>query len=137
MPTNMSRLFAELMERFTDDEPLAQTVFAAGFVTGQAEKVCCGACKAAMFRPETPAHDEMLGEIIKDIADKYGLFWDRYLFQGEVEYWIATTTWWFLVDRMTDLGETGCNTPAWHMHRALLCGVDPQQIDLEYHKGKG
>ena len=131
MPTHMSRLFAELLERFTDDEPLAVTVFAAGFMTGQAEKVWCGACKAAMFRPETPAHDNLLGEIIPDVAGHYGLFYERYLFEGEVEYWIASSTWWFLVDRLTDME---CNTPAWHLQRAALCGVDPQQIDLEYHK---
>ncbi len=133
MPTKMSRLFAELLERFTDDDVTAVAAFAAGFMTGQAEKVWCGACKAAMFRPETPAHDTLLAEIIQDVAGQYGLFYERYLFEGEVEYWVATSRWWFLVDRLT---EMKCNTGLWHLHRAALCGIDAEQVDLEYHKQK-
>ena len=135
MPTHMSRLFAELLERFTDDEPLAVTVFAAGFVTGQAEKVWCGACKAAMFRPETPAHDNLLDEIIPDVAGHYGLSWERFRLQGEIEYWIATSeNWGRVVEVLTEGAEV--NSPTWHLQRAALCGVSTHQVDLEYHKQK-
>ncbi len=133
MPTNMSRLFAELLERFTDHEPTAVAAFAAGFMTGQAEKVWCGACKAAMFRPDTSQHDELLGEIIQDVAGQYGLFYERYVFAGEVEYWIASSGWWFLVDRLTEMKY---DTPKWHLHRAALCGVSPWNVELDYHKQK-
>jgi hypothetical protein len=52
-------LFRDAMQSHTDMSPEQIRVFAAGYVTGQAEKIYLGACAAAMFRP-SPEHYDML-----------------------------------------------------------------------------
>jgi hypothetical protein len=109
-----------------------ERLFAAGFVSGQAEKVYLGACRAAMFRP-SPEKRDMLIEVVIEVAKRYELAVD-YLLD---EIWILRSSFdgqWIL---FSSLLNQEVNSPAWHVWRALLCGVPVDEVDLEFHKRKG
>jgi hypothetical protein len=109
-----------------------ERLFAAGFVSGQAEKVYLGACRAAMFRP-SPEKRDMLIEVVVEVAKRYDLAVD-YLLD---EIWILRRTredQWALFSRLQD---EEVNSPIWHTWRAYLCGVPAEEVDLDFHKRKG
>src|SRR3990167_3489879 len=49
-------------------------LFAAGFISGQAEKVYLGACTAAMFRPSADRRS-VVESMLDEICGRYGLEW--------------------------------------------------------------
>jgi hypothetical protein len=112
--------------------PEEMHIFAAGFVSGQAEKVYLGACRAAMFRPSQDRH-AMLLEIVKDVTERYGL-----LFVDDVgekkEIWICRSEW---ANYVLGLINTPENSELWHQRRAFLCGIPHKEIDPEFHLREG
>ena len=65
-------LYRDGLGEFTDMDPDLILVFAAGFASGQAEKIYLGACQAAMFRPSEERWDAVM-EIVVKVRDRYGL----------------------------------------------------------------
>ncbi|MEK7561025.1 MAG: hypothetical protein AAB539_03665 [Patescibacteria group bacterium] len=122
-------LFRDALQQFTFMDPETIPVFAAGFVTGQAEKVYIGACKAAMFRPSEEYRD-MFMRILTDTKERYGLALTS--FNGEL--WIARPENVTLVESIFNLVP---NSAEWHELRGQLCGVPPQEIDLKFHLRRG
>lgn len=124
-------LYLEGLTEFTNDLK-SYWAFAAGFVSGQAEKVYNGACLAAMFRPSAETYPA-LRDVLKKVCPRYQLF---YTGSGQ-ELWI------FRSDREPEFGElfvrmlnTEENTATWHLLRAQLCGIPSQKIDYQYHARK-
>ena len=122
-------IYKEGLDRYTDGDPEKIRIFAAGFCSGQAEKVYLGACMAAMFRP-SPEKRAMLLEVVQDIVQRYGLI---VITIGE-EIWISRPEYSTAVQEIVNLGE---NSPDWHVRRGLLCGVPPHEIDHKFHLRKG
>lgn len=113
------------------DHPLA---FAAGHVSGQAEKVYLGACRAAMFRPQPDVYQAILG-IVRSIAGRYGLTVSEFPYEGSDsrrrEIWIS---------RDNQIGEWLCHkpdSPMWHVRRGQACGVPDREIDEQFHERRG
>ena len=106
--------------------------FAAGFVSGQAEKIYLGACRAAMFRPSQDRTATII-EIANDVAARYGLVVVHPI-GAKQEVWICRPANEEDVRRMTVFIE---DSPAWHERRAWLCGIPEKDVDLEFHKRAG
>ncbi len=70
-------LYQQGLLEFTNDEA-TQRAFAAGFVSGQTEKVHSGSCPAAMFCPVSDDH-AWFYRMVSDVARRYGLEADRLL----------------------------------------------------------
>jgi hypothetical protein len=122
-------LFQEALNTHTDMSPEQIRVFAAGFVTGQAEKIYLGACAAAMFRP-SPEHMVMLREVVQETAQRYGLV---AVTSHQGELWLCQPQVKGLVlCQDVRSGRDG----VYHALRALLCGIPASQIDLSYHQHK-
>lgn len=124
-------MYKEGLEKY-GDSPEKMRAFAAGFVSGQAEKVYLGACRAAMFRPSQD-RSGMIEEIIKDVCSRYGLG-TIYPVGTENEFWICRLEWADDVELLRVITE---NSPQWHAHRAYLCGVPESEIDYEFHLRAG
>jgi len=107
-------------------------IFAAGFVTGQAEKVYLGACRAAMFRPSEDRR-AMLISIVQDVCSRYDLVYVGHV-GSNYEIWICRREWMFEIVRMGDLKE---NSPMWHAKRAFLCGIPDMEVDEQFHLREG
>ncbi len=58
----------EAINKYAGDDSEKIRIFAAGFVSGQAEKVYLGACRAAMFRPSQDRYG-MLNVVTEDSRD--------------------------------------------------------------------
>lgn len=107
--------------------------FFCGFWAGEAEKVSLGACKAAMFRPDLKKHPWKMTEI-RRIAEHYHLV-SLFLptsYGGEI--WITRPRHETLVQELRQLQE---DSPEWHTHRARLCGIPDEEIDVEFHLRRG
>src|ERR1700721_1234405 len=65
-------LYLEGLDKYTGGDPEKIRIYAAAFCAGQAEKVCLGACRAAMFRPSADRFT-MLIAVVCDVAKRYGL----------------------------------------------------------------
>ena len=122
-------LFLNALAQYTFMDPETIPVFAAGFVTGQAEKVYLGACRAAMFRP-SPEYHEMFFRILTDTEKRYGL--RSVCFNDEI--WISRPENVSLVESVFNLVP---NSPEWHELRGRLCGVPHEEIDREFHLRRG
>lgn len=123
----------------------AKIAFTSGFVSGQAEKVFLGACRAAMFRPSEKNHP-MLLEIVKDVTKRYELYFS----EKEYSIWHPSLQvverfreFWIYKDPQVAIalgslfsGETA-NSEVWHYSRAILCGIPTTDIDLKFHNRKG
>lgn len=123
-------MYKEALERYAGDDAELIRIFAAGFVSGQAEKVYLGACRAAMFRPSQDRYG-MLIETVRDVAQRYGLT----VVEGigsQNEIWVCRPDDAELVRGQMQYPE---NSPPWHVHRATLCGVD--EIDVRFHLRAG
>lgn len=118
---------------------LEREIFAMGFVAGQAEKVYLGASPAAMFRPSDAFTNRLRG-IVDDMCKVYGLYvvtnhYDdpRPRESGSVtEFWISRT--YKTLSRMQDWPV---NSPQWHAHRAMLCGIPIEECDIRFHERPG
>lgn len=103
-------------------------LFAAGFITGQMEKVYLGACGAAMFRPKDEDY-EMVLEIIERSVEEYGLN----ILRVHDEIWVHHSSIPLQVisycsDKESKLG---------HFVRSMLCGVPLREIDYNFHNRIG
>lgn len=125
-------MYLEALTKHTGGDPALARAFAAGFVSGQAEKVYLGACMAAMFRPSADKQ-AMILELVQDACDRYSLLsYDSR--RGEL--WICRDRGvWEWVHAL--FWEEEENTPNWHRQRAVLCGIPGDQMDLEFHKRQG
>lgn len=170
-PRTCGEFYREALRRYstfeydgggTHTDPRAYRAFAAGFVTGQAEKVYLGACVAAMFRPSEDRLS-LMRELLDDITPRYGLTvvwmgWPRggkrgYMgqvavpepsdplhdgprveFEAEFEAWICRPASAPVVARMRLLTR---NSPEWHTLRAMLCGVPVGEVDVRFHERVG
>lgn len=70
--TTCGPMYKAGLSQFAGDDPDKIRIFAAGFVSGQCEKVYLGACRAAMFRPSLE-RSAMLLEVVHDMGQRYGL----------------------------------------------------------------
>lgn len=127
-------LYFEALKHFTGLDPEKIPLFAAGFICGQAEKVCLGACAAAMFRPSEEWQD-MVYENVCNAAHIYGLYVTTLDTSRGREIWmykslVAQTA----IESLSGLTE---NSPRWHQRRGLLCGVPLRQIDHAFHERHG
>ena len=130
-------IYSEARNKFTGDLPEHNKMFAAGHVTGQAEKVYLGACDAAMFRPTSDGGLKFLKGAIISICEVYGLsFSSLEYYDGEwkEELWIHRED---KKHAIYELRNMGVNCPEWHWHRGLLCGIQPSEIDSKFHKRAG
>lgn len=112
------------------NDPALVRVFAAGFVSGQAEKVYLGACRAAMFRPSAERYG-MLIDVASDVARRYGL---TVVTGVKFEIWICRDEWAPMVRTLKDAEE---NSRIWHECRGFLCGIPFEECDYEFHLREG
>jgi len=126
-------LYQQGLLEFTNDEA-TQRAFAAGFVSGQTEKVHSGSCPAAMFCPVSDDH-AWFYRMVSDVARRYGLEADRLLVWASKsdppEIWVHR--------RRTPIGqwlEFPVNSERWHEHRAIACGIPREEIDTHFHQRK-
>lgn len=115
------------LEAFNGLTELQRECFIYGFISGQAEKVYLGACKAAMFRPSQELWDDEL-TIIQTVCHRYRLA--HTVIEGEI--WIHRHG--TLVGDWTKFPR---NSPEWHYMRARACGIPPGEIDVKFHERPG
>ncbi len=127
-------MYKEGLEKYAGTEPVSQHCFAAGFVSGQAEKVYLGACSMAMFRPSQD-RSGMIEQILDDVCPRYGLAWRKI----EGEYWITREGCEHRFGHLEAFPlRPNINGPEWrHRFRGLLCGVPDCEIDEKFHERKG
>lgn len=125
-------MYKEALAKYGSDNPELIRVFAAGFVSGQAEKVYLGACRAAMFRPSQDRYG-MLIETVNDVAARYGLCVVAPI-GSKQEIWICRPAFERNVQALQRIEE---DTPFWHQHRAILCGVPFGEVDIKFHLRNG
>ena len=129
-------LYLEGINKWGYGQP-GERAYAAGFVTGQAEKVYLGACPAAMFRPSME-NQEWLCTIIQDVCDRYslGMHWMAVVGGGWSEVWIYRDGHIFhALRRRMEAAEP--DSPEYHVIRAALCGIPAAEIDLKFHERRG
>jgi hypothetical protein len=122
--------YKEALERYAGDSPAGQRAFAAGFVSGQAEKVYLGAAPAAMFRPSGERFD-MVADIVADVASRYGLTWHHV--GGEI--WLCRDM--LAVRMLNEMREIERDSAVWHRQRAMLCGIPENEVDVKFHLRRG
>lgn len=104
--------------------------FAAGFISGQAEKVFSGVCGAACFRP-SEEHSQMVFEIVNDVSSRYGLHWFK---TSDGEFWIFKDH--LLEATIRNVSGIFESQPVlYHSIRASLCGI--KEVDTAYHMREG
>ena len=123
-------MYQQQLKHYAGDDPLKIRLFAAGFISGEAEKIYLGSCLAAMFRP-SKENFSMVLEVARQVAQTYGLYVDMV---GEDEIWIFNCD---AIPIVTLLKSTLENSRAWHLLRGVLTGVALRDIDYEFHKRKG
>jgi len=134
--TTCGPLFSMCLNKFTDMTDKEVRIFAAGHLTGQAEKVYLGACRAAMVRPSEDYRQWCLTVAIH-LSSIYGL--EISVFEREE---IKDEIWIHRPDARSQVQLLGCpdievNSRFWHMIRGDLCGVPPGHIDHQFHERKG
>lgn len=137
MPMNGSKptcgpFYKAALDNYAGIDPVKNRIFAAGFVSGQAEKVYLGACRAAMFRPSQDRYGDLI-ETAQDVADRYGLTVVAPIGKKQ-EVWICRTRWAGDVHMLNGLIE---DTAEWHELRAWLCGVPDEEVDRVFHLRDG
>ena len=121
--------YLEALQQYTGGDLEKIKTFAAGFVTGQAEKVKLGACRACMFRPSAE-HRGFMAEVVADAAKRFGL---HFRFFADVsEFWLCSNQF-----SINSLRQLAVNSAYWHMHRGLMCGVPREHLDLKFHERMG
>jgi len=127
-------MYRDSLTEFTDMDPDLIPVFAAGFVTGQAEKIYLGVCEAAMFRPSEKWWDTVMVIVVK-VTERYGLWVNTLDTVRGREIWICASC--EAASEVSALESVGEDSAEWHARRALLCGVPPSQIDYRFHERAG
>lgn len=122
------------LERFTGLDPDKIPIFAAGFVSGEAEKVYLGACRAAMFRPSSEWKETLLA-IVEDVAERYGLVIEMLKTSRGPEIWLCKDQ--DAVGTVRLISGLEENSPEWHIMRGHMCGVPHYHLDIEFHKRSG
>ena len=118
------------LEEFTGMDPNKVPLFAAGFISGQAEKIYLGACQAAMSRPSDDWWPTVM-VIVHKVASRYSLAVATLPTSRGSEVWLCRSAAVAgAVLRLADLAE---NSPEWHTQRGLLCGVPVHQLDPQFH----
>lgn len=129
-------LYKEMFDLYSQGKFELQRAFAAGFVTGQAEKVYLGVCPAAMFRP-SEEHHPWFRPMIEDVANRYGLS----IFELIIEEYNRHEFWIYKREELRGLLELvkSCefNGPLYHRRRGILCGVPDREIDMNFHEREG
>ena len=126
-------MYKAALEVYVGDDLVKAHAFAAGFVSGQAEKVYLGACAMAMFRPSQD-RSGMIEDILCDVCPRYGLIWARIL----DEYSITRKGCEFRFHHLQRLVKDGeVDTVQWHEYRGGECGIPPYSIDPKFHERKG
>ena len=134
-PVSCGPLYRSIRNQFTDDDPEKNRAFAVGMVTGNAEKVYLGACKACMFRPGSSAGLAFLLFAVHAVCETYHLEFEVEKFSEEL-----TEIWVFRPDNheyVKRLHDHEVNSRAWHRYRAMLCGVPSGEVDTEFHLRRG
>ena len=136
--TTCGPLYLDALNDFTGMDEKLIPVFAAGFVSGQCEKVYLGACAAAMFRPSKRWYGDLLA-IAKRSVDRYGLRLNIFRTSSGTEIWVYATrlVGERLMTLMHAIGSNEEGSPDWHEIRGELCGVPASRIDLEFHERQG
>jgi hypothetical protein len=126
-------LYMETMHEFGRGSEAEARAFAAGHVSGQAEKVYLGACGGAMFRPQ-PENFDWLLDVVSRIASRYGLRVqvlpcetpdDR-----KKEIWISR-------NKVGAWLKFPPNSEQWHILRGVTCGIPLDEIDWRFHERPG
>lgn len=122
-----------LSEENTENNDL---LIMAGFMLGQMEKVYLGACGAAMFRPFNQDLD-FARHVVLEAAKVYDL--EHQVIpsgatEGATEIWVYRHKWATVIEHLKTLK---INSPEAHTLRALLCGINPSEIDTDFHLRKG
>lgn len=107
-------------------------LFAAGFISGQAEKVY-GACRGVMFRP-SPDWAARLLEVVRDVAARYGLI-VRLAARQNREIWLLRDE--AAAALLEEAEELGVPVERFHLLRGALVGVPIEEIDLLFHERAG
>lgn len=127
--TTCGVMYLEAIQKYGNGDPALERAFAAGFVSGQAEKVYLGACKAAMFRPSEERRP-LIVEILADVLPRYDLIVNWI----ESEAWISKPKHGPDVLKMT---KFEVNSAYWHVTRGQLCGVPTKALDTRFHQRRG
>lgn len=121
--------YREAFLKYGEGNTALERAFAAGFVSGQAEKVHLGACTAAMFRPSEEKRP-LIQAILDDVLPRYGL----------VAQWIGDEVWISRSEscqRVRGMLDFVVNSEFWHRIRGKLCGVPHEELDLMFHERRG
>lgn len=129
--TTCGPLYFEGVKKYAGDNRASIRLFAAGFVSGEAEKVYLGACKAAMFRP-SPEYQPMVQSIVFDVSRRYSL---KVAALEPDEIWLLRDA--DAAQLFQNLKEVERDSPMWHWIRGTLCGVPVNEIDAQFHERKG
>jgi hypothetical protein len=131
-------LHARAMEHFCGRDEERIRLFTAGFITGQAEKIHLGACRAAMLRPALQ-HRELVRQILNYTCALYGLQWEFLDSCGE--FWLFEDDYRAHVDMIDQMAQrinerelTAYEWHDYHLERGRLCGIPITQIDGRYHE---
>lgn len=125
-------LYKAGLEHYAGSDPEKIKLFAAGFISGQAEKVYLGACRGAMFRPSAE-WKAMVLEVAREVATRYGLQVRIASPPGEI--WILRDA--AAVDLLARAEELGVPDDLFHLLRGALAGVPTEEIDLRFHERAG
>jgi len=130
-------LYQQNLDKFVAGSKERFSAFTAGYICGQAEKVHLGTCSAAMFRVGEE-HWQHVVKLVTGIAKRFNLRLMMYVshVSGVREIWLldGTPATLRFYRRMANVE---CDTPEYHLIRALLCGVSSHRVDLEYHQRPG
>lgn len=123
-------LYQKQLDCYVNGDPKKVEPFAAGFVSGQAEKVYLGACRAAMFRPSKDWF-VLVERIARQVGQTYRL--STHVLNDEI--------WLVHPDRglslFKKLTATPVNSELWHVLRGILTGVSVGEIDYSFHERRG
>lgn len=116
------------------DDPVS--LFSAGHMCGQAEKIYLGSCKAAMFRPSTDQGYAFVFNFALYLSQIYGLNVSTLdtVEESKNEIWLHSKDSSAIIEKLT---TERVNSQLWHTIRGLLCGVPFDQIDPWFHLRKG
>ena len=127
-------LYKAGLEEFTGMDSRKIPIFAAGFISGEAEKIYLGACSAAMFRPSADWFDRVFN-ICHQVARRYELLVRVLDTTKGCEIWILRSN--LFAEMIVQLAGYGENTAEWHRVRGRLCGVPEHELDSAFHERSG
>lgn len=132
--TTCGPLFSDCLCAFTDLTHNQVETFAAGHLSGQAEKIYLGACLAAMVRPSRLYRSWCL-HVCTKLSAIYGL--EVSVFERDE---IADEIWIHKPEArpfLEELNALEVNSRLWHHIRGFLCGIPAAEIDTHFHTRQG